>query len=187
MIVEVLIWGGVAVAVLVAAYALTMVTWHPERNVDRSRFGHWFRSLVRLYEDDAAIRIVQRSATFELAVILRGGEGHGCWAIVSCQRSDWRPEQLRSIREAVAGEPYVLILPDASEGGSGAPIRIQVAVPDIWSRHAADTIVRVAHRVLDVRRVSPSARFDLEFEGEHSTSRVLEVKRRQREGTLEEW
>jgi hypothetical protein len=64
---------------------------------------------------------------------------------------------------------------------------VQVKIPDIWADEAAEVAERVAVRVLEALGIGPEARFDLEFSGEHSMERALEARRRQREGTLEEW
>jgi alpha-galactosidase len=90
------------------------------------------------------------------------------------------------VRETIAAEPQVLILPDMS-GADDERLDVQVAIPDIWSSDSADAVERVAHWVLDALGVGSDARFDLEFIGDHSIERALEARRRQREGTLEEW
>ena len=64
---------------------------------------------------------------------------------------------------------------------------VQVSVPDIWASDAADVALRIANRVLDALGIGSGARFDLEFIGDHSIERALEARRRQRDGSLEEW
>ena len=69
-----LIWLGAAAAIVVVAYGLTSFFWRPERNVDRTRLGHWFRSLIRLYETRATVE--QRA----------GNEHQSRWSLEQAQR-----------------------------------------------------------------------------------------------------
>jgi hypothetical protein len=188
--VDVSMWLAAGVAILVLAYALTTFFWRPELNVDRLKLGHWFRSLIRLYESDSLVRVSHRGSTVRLTLQRRAGEGVQCWVVLSCPRARWTTAPLGAVREAIAGEPRVLILPDLSQKASGREaerLDVQVSIPDIWSSEAADAVVRIAHRVLDALGVPANARFDLEFVGEQSMERSFEARRRQREGTLEEW
>lgn len=186
MLVQALGWLGLAVAVLATAYALTHLFWRPERNVDRRRLGHWFRSLIRLYESDSLVRVSHRGSALRLTLLRRAGDGSQCWLVLSCPRAGWMARPLAGVRAAIAAEPRALILPDMS-GADDERLDVQVQVPDIWAREASDVVERIAQRVLDALGVGPEARFDLEFMGEHSIERALEARRRQREGTLEEW
>ena len=185
-VVEALTWIGTAIVILVAAYGLTMFFWRPEQNVDRSRLGHWFRSLIRLYESDSLVEVCHRGSPLRLTLLRRGGEGGQCWVVLSCPRASWMASALGPVREAIAAEPGVLILHDSS-GKDAERLDVQVQVPDIWSNEAADIAVRIAGRVLDALGVGADARFDLEFTGQQSMERSLEARRRQREGRLEEW
>jgi len=184
--VELLAWIATGIAILGAAWVLTMLSWRPERNVDRARFGHWFRSLIRLYESDSLVNVCQRGSSLRFTLLRRAGDGTRCWVVLSCPRASWMLGSLGRVREAIAAEPGVLILADAS-GRDDQRLDVQVQVHDIWSKEAADVAVRVADRVLDALGVAPDARFDLEFMGEQSIERSLEARRRQREGSLEEW
>jgi hypothetical protein len=186
MLVEALSWLALAVAILAASYGLTYLFWSPERNIDRSRLGHWFRSLVRLYESDSAVRVSHRGSSLRLTLLRKAGDGRQCWVVLSCPRASWTAEPLCSVREAIASEPGVLILPELS-GNDDDRLDVQIAIPEIWSSDAADVAERVAQRVLDALGVGPEARFDLEFIGDHSIERALEARRRQRDGSLPEW
>jgi hypothetical protein len=186
MLVDILTWAGVAAAILATAYALTHLFWRPERNVDRTRLGHWFRSLIRLYESDSLVRVSHRGSGLRLTLLRRAGEGPQCWVVLSCPRASWMTAPLGAVRQAIAAEPRALILPDMS-GTDDERLDVQVAIPDIWSPESADVTERIAQRVLDALGIGPDARFDLEFMGEHSIERALEARRRQRDGTLEEW
>jgi hypothetical protein len=106
--------------------------------------------------------------------------------VLSCPPAAWMGARLASVREAIASEPRVLILPDMRGEGDDR-LDVQVSIPDIWADEAADVVVRVAERVLDALSVGGRARFDLEFIGEESIERALEARRRQRAGELEEW
>lgn len=181
--VEVLTWLGMGIAVLGVAYMLTMFFWRPERNVDRERLGHWFRSLIRLYESDSLVRVSHRGSSLRFTLLRRGGDGERCWVVLSCP---WTFGAWEPIREAIAAEPGVLILA-GPEGDSEDRLDVQVQVRDIWSSEAADVAVRIVNRLLEALGIGDDARFDLEFMGEQSMERSLEARRRQREGRLEEW
>lgn len=183
---DVLTWLGLAVAILATAYVLTSLFWRPERNIDRSMLGHWFRSLIRLYESDSLVRVSHRGSGLRLTLRRRAGDGSQCWVVLSCPRAQWMTSPLGPVREAIAAEPRVLILPEPS-GGDSDRLDVQVSIPDIWSRESADVAVRIADRVLDALGIGKDARFDLEFVGEESMERAFEARRRQREGELEEW
>jgi len=186
VLIDIFSWLGMGAAVLATAYALTHLFWHPERNVDRGRFGHWFRSLIRLYESDSLVRVSQRGSGIRFTLQRRTGEGGQCWVVLSCPRAAWMRNPLALVRASIADEPGALILPDMS-GKHEDRLDVQVQVLDIWAHEAADVAERIAQRVLDALGVSKDARFDLEFMGEHSIERALEARRRQRDGTLEEW
>jgi hypothetical protein len=185
-VVEALTWIGTAIVILGLAYGLTMFFWRPEQNIDRSRLGHWFRSLIRLYESDSLVEVCHRGSALRLTLRRRGGDGGRCWVVLSCPRASWMASDFEPVREAIAAEPGVLILPDTS-GENAERLDVQVQVSDIWSEEAADVAVRIASRVLDALGVGADARFDLEFSGEQSMERSLEARKRQREGSLEEW
>ena len=106
--------------------------------------------------------------------------------VLSCPSSQSLAAPLGLVREAIAAESRVLILPDTLDRDDGR-LDVQVSIPDIWSKDAADVAVRIAERVLDALGIGKDARFDLEFMGEQSIERALEARRRQREGELEEW
>jgi hypothetical protein len=181
-----LIWFAAAAGIVVVAFALTALFWRPERNVERTRLGHWFRSLIRLFESDSKVEIRHRRSALRLTLHRRAGQGSECWVVLACPRAAWSNLPLSMVREAIAREPRVLILPDTSSA-NGDRLDVQLRVPDIWAKDAADVLVRVAQRVLDALGISADARFDLEFSGEQSMERSLEARRRQREGTLPEW
>jgi hypothetical protein len=183
---DVLTWLATAVGILGAAYGLTYLFWRPECNVNRDKLGHWFRSLIRLYESDSLVRVSHRGSSLRFTLLRRAGEGGQCWVVLSCPRAGWMTGPLGPVREAIAEEPRALILPDTS-GQDDERLDVQVSIPDIWSSDAADVAVRIAQRVLDALGIGPDARFDLEFMGEHSMDRAMEARRRQREGSLEEW
>ena len=178
----ILLWLLATLVVFATAYVLTMFFWHPDRNVDRSRFGHWYRSLIRLYEPDAKIEIVQRRGPVRLTLLRRGGDVKRCWAVLRVPHSACTGEQLEAIRFAIAGEPAVLIL---SEGPPA--LEAQIAITDMWSATAADAIVWVTEHVLGILKVPADARFDFEFTGDRSRERTLEARRRQRDGSLQQW
>ncbi len=189
MLVDILSWLALAIGVLATAYGLTHLFWRPERNIDRTRLGHWFRSLIRLYESDSLVRVSHRGSSLRFTLLRRAGDGKQCWVVLSCPRAAWMRAPLGSVRQAIAAEPRALILPDMSGRDDGADERleVQVQIPDIWSPEAADVAEGIAQRVLDALGVGPDARFDLDFMGEQSMERSLEARRRQREGTLQEW
>ena len=191
---EILTWVGLTLAILVAAYGLTQLFWHPERNIERTKLGHWFRSLIRLYETDAEVRVILRGSPLTLTLLRRDGDGARCRVVLSCpqrargaslESSDSSEEEFAALRAAVSGEPGALVLPDFA--GRGEAFAVQVTIADIWSAEAADVVARVAERMLDAHGVVAGARFDLEFIGERSTERVLEARRRQRDGSLAQW
>ena len=186
MLVDALWWTGVGVAILAAAYLLTNLFWRPERNVDRGRFGHWFRSLIRLYESDSLVEVSQRGSPVRFTLLRRAGDGGQCFVVLALPRGAWRRTPLASVREAIAAEPHALILPEL-DGRDSDRLDVQVRIPDIWSHEASDVAERIAQRVLDALGVSPDARFDFDFMGEQSIERALEARRRQREGMLDEW
>jgi hypothetical protein len=162
---------------------LTVLFWQPERNIDRDRLGHWFRSLIRLFESDSEVVVRHRTSRLAFSLSRRAGDGHRCWVVLSCPRARWTSAPLAELRAAIASEPGVLILhPDDDDG-----LDVQFQVRDIWSPDAADTAVRIASRALDALGVGADARFDLEFSGEQSMERSLEARKRQREGRLEQW
>ena len=101
------------------------------------------------------------------------------------ESSDSSEREIAALRAAVSGEPGIIVLPDLA--GRGEIFAVQVAIADIWSAEAADAVVRVAGRILDTVGVAAETRFDLEFIGERSTERVLEARRRQRDGSLAQW
>jgi hypothetical protein len=191
---ELLTWVGLPLAILVAAYGLTQLFWHPERNVDRTKLGHWFRSLIRLYESDAEVRIILRGSPLTLTLLRRDGDGARCRVVLSCpqraraaslESSDSSEEEIAALHAAVSGEPGTLVLSDLA--GPGEAFAVQVVIADIWSAEATDVVERVAERMLDTHGVAAGARFDLEFIGERSTERLLEARRRQRDGSLAQW
>ena len=57
----------------------------------------------------------------------------------------------------------------------------------MWSPTAADVIVWVTEIVLGILGIPADARFDFEFTGDRSQERTLEARRRQRDGSLEQW
>jgi hypothetical protein len=177
---------AIAVVVLAAAYALTMFFWRAERNIDRPTLGHWFRSLIRLYEPDSVVRISHRGSSLRFTLRRREGQGSQCWVVVSCPRAPWTT-RLDLVRESIAREPRVLILRDPSGRDEESRLDVQVSIGDIWASDAADVALRVVNRVLDAFEIGAEARFDLEFMGEHSIERAFEARRRQRDGSLEEW
>lgn len=183
---DVLTWLGLALAILATAYLLTSLFWRPERNVARSKLGHWFRSLIRLYESDSLVRVSHRGSALRFTLLRRAGDGSQCWVVLSCPRAQWMAAPLGPVRAAIAAEPRVLILPDHS-GRDDERFDVQVSISDIWAKEAADVAVRIAERMLDALGIGNDARFDLEFMGEQSIERSLEARRRQREGELEEW
>ena len=183
---DLLSWLGLAVVVLAIAYLLTSLFWRPERNIPRSMLGHWFRSLIRLYESDSLVCVSHRGSGIRFTLLRRSGSGSRCWVILSCPRSQWMAFNLDPVREAIAGEPRVLALPETSDWEDGR-LDVQVSIPNIWSHDAADDAVRVAEYMLDALGVGRDARFDLEFMGEQSMDRALEARRRRRQGEIEEW
>ncbi len=189
--VDFLISLGLGVAILATAYALTMFFWRPERNIDRPKLGHWFRSLIRLYEPGSLVRVSHRGSSLRFTLLRRAGQGSQCWVVLSCPRARWMASARSPVREAIAREPRVLILRDPFGDDDSLSARVgldvQVSIPDIWSSDAADVALRIANRILDAQGIGPDARFDLEFMGEHSMERALEARRRQRDGSLEEW
>lgn len=185
-VVEVSKWVGAGVGIVGSAYMLTVLFWRPERNVDRARLGHWFRSLIRLYESDSRVDVLHRGSPMRFALLRRADAGSGCWVVVSFPRANWLSPRLAPVREAIAAEPGVLILPD-TRGDERERLDVQFKVPDIWSSDAAARAVRISGWVLDALEVPDDACFDLEFAGEQSMERSLEARRRQREGSLPEW
>ena len=183
---DVLTWLGLALAILAIAYLLTSLFWRPERNIDRSMLGHWFRSLIRLYESDSLVRVNHRGSALHFTLLRRAGNESQCWVVLSCPGSQRMADLQGPVREAIASEPRVLLLPDTS-GREDDRLDVQVSIPDIWSKDAADVAIRIAERVLDALGIGKDARFDLEFMGEQSIERALEARRRQLEGELEEW
>ena len=107
---QLLAWVVIAATVLVAAYVLTQLSWRPERNITRSQLGHWFRSLIRLYEADSLVRISQRRSPRTLQLLRRGGDATRCRVVLSCPSADLSQEQLRALHEAVSAEPRLLVL-----------------------------------------------------------------------------
>ena len=183
---EQLTWLGLAVAILATAYLLTSLFWSPEQNIDRSMLGHWFRSLIRLYESDSLVRVNHRGSALHLTLHRRAGNESQCWVVLSCPPSQWMAARLGPVQEAIASEPRARLLPDP-KGRDDGRLDVQVSIPDIWSKEAADVTVRIAERLLDALGIGKDARFDLEFMGEESIERALEARRRQREGELEKW
>ena len=185
--VDLFTWLALAIAILASAYALTMLFWSPEHNVARSMLGHWFRSLIRLYEPDSLVRVSHRGSSLYFTLMRRAGQGSHCWVVLSCPRAPWTQSPLSRVRDSIALEPRVLILRDPSGKDDADRLDVQIAIPDIWSNEAADVALKIANRVLDSLGIGPGARFDFEFMGDHSIERALEARRRQRDGSLEEW
>ena len=118
-VLDLLSWLGLAVAILATAYLLTSLFWRPERNIHRSMLGHWFRSLIRLYESDSLVCVSHRGSGVRFTVLRRSGSGSRCWVVLSCPRSPWMAFPLDPVREAAAADSRVLVLPEpgAWEGG----------------------------------------------------------------------
>ncbi|MEE2674591.1 MAG: hypothetical protein VX466_12400 [Myxococcota bacterium] len=183
---DLLSWIGLAVVVLAVAYLLTSLFWRPERNIHRAMLGHWFRSLIRLYESDSLVCVSHRDSGIRFTLLRRSGSGARCWVVLSCPRSRWMAFDLDPVRAAVAGEPRVLVLPESS-GRDDGRLDVQVSIPNIWASDAADDAIRVADYMLDAHGVGSEAFFDLEFMGEQSVERALEARRRRQHGEIEEW
>ena len=183
---ELLTWLAIAAAVLAAAYVLTQLSWHPERNIARSQLGHWFRSLIRLYEADALVRVSQRRSSHTFTLLRRGGDRTHCRVVLSCPCANCSPEELHALHEAISAEPGLLVLREPDAGPESA-LDVQIPIADIWSPQSADVAVRLAESFLNALGVPDGARFDLEFLGERCMERVLEARRRQREGSLPHW
>lgn len=199
---DVLTAVGLLAGVLMSAYLLTWLTWRPERNIDRAMLGHWFRSLIRLYEPGAWVRVSCRRSSLAFAVVRRGGEGDRCWIVVACASGRWSDEQRRLVEEAVERESGALALHravnrPASDGGAGSSLpadlsgadvfQVQLPIADIWASESADAAVRVAQAILEALHVPAASHFDLEFFGTPSSDRAFEARRRQLAGELEEW
>ena len=181
-------WTLAGLAILVATLALWPLLRSGNSNIDRSRFGHWFRTLIRLYDEDARIEIVQRRGPVRLTLLRRGGAGSRCWVVLSCPLAGCTDEQAEAIRFAVSGHPAVLVLSGISQARrQPTSLDIQVDVKDIWSPASADVIVWVVEHVLGLLGVGAQARFDFDFAGEHSMRRAREVRQRQKDGSLEKW
>ena len=183
---QLLTWVAIAAAVGMAAYVLTQLSWRPERNIARSQLGHWFRSLIRLYEADALVRISQRRSPYTLSLLRRSGAGIHCRVVLSCPSAGCSQEQLRALDEAISAEPGLLRLSKPADSPETS-LAVQISIADIWSQESADVVVRLAERFLDVLGVPAGARFDLDFVGERCSERLLEARRRQREGSLPRW
>lgn len=201
---EVLLFFGLVAGIAVAAYALTWLTWRPERNIARSELGHWFRSLIRLFETGSWVGVSQRRSSLAFALVRRGGEGTRCWVVLACASGHWSSAQKRAVADAVVREEGALAL---HRRHSGVPLppelsgvelfQVQLKVSDIWASDAADAAIRIVDVILDGLAVKESSRFgssrfdslrfDLEFIGAPSTDRSFEARRRQLAGELEEW
>ncbi len=185
-VLDLLSWLGLAVAILATAYLLTSLFWRPERNIHRSMLGHWFRSLIRLYESDSLVCVSHRGSGVRFTVLRRSGSGSRCWVVLSCPRSPWMAFPLDPVREAAAADSRVLVLPETGDWEDGR-LDIQVSIPNIWSQDAADDAIRIAESMLDALGVGSDAHFDLEFMGEQSIERALEARKRQQRGEIQEW
>lgn len=184
--VEVLTWIGVGLGILVSAFVLTSLSWRPERNVRRSMLGHWFRSLIRLYQSDSLVHVRHRDSPMHFSLVRRLGAGSECWVIFSFVRRWGSVTSLEHVRQAVAEEPKALLL----SGGAGVEdevIQVQVAISNIWAQDAADVPIRLAEKLFDALGIDPDARFDLEFVGEPCAERAVEARRRRQLGQLAEW
>ena len=157
--VDFLIVLGVAVAILATAYVLTMLFWQPERNVERAMLGHWFRSLIRLYEPESLVRISHRGSSHEFTLRRRAGQGSQCWVVLTCPHSPRAMSRLAPLRDWIETEPRLLVFRDsvgpASSRRGARPeasrpeekndrLEVQVSIPDIWSSDAADIVLGIA-------------------------------------------
>ncbi len=183
---DTLIGLGLAVAILATAYALASFFWQPEHDVERSMLGHWFRSLIRLYESDSFVRVSHRGSPLRFELLRRLGSGRECWLVFSCSPPSGGEADLRLLRDRVDSEPRLRVLPGpAGEGEDG--LHIQVSIPDIWSADAAGNVVDLAEFLLDTHGVGAEARSNLEFIADQSVAHSLEASRRLRAGEIQEW
>ena len=184
--VEVLTWIGVGLAILASAFVLTSLSWRPERNVRRSMLGHWFRSLIRLYQSDSLVHVRHRGSPIHFSLVRRLGVGSECWVIFSFVRRSGNSAGVERVRQAAAEEPEALVLSRRTEAGVEV-VEVQIAISDIWAGDAADVPIRLVERLLDVLEIGPDACFDLEFVGEPCAERAVEARRRRQLGEMAEW
>ena len=183
---EVLTWICVGLAILASAFVLASLSWRPESNVRRSMLGHWFRSLIRLYESESLLQVRHRGSSLQFSLVRRLGGGSECWVIFSFLRRSGNSLCLEGVKQAVEEEPKALVLSRGNEVGVEM-IEVQVAISDIWARDAADVPIRLVERLLDVLEIGPDACFELEFVGEPCAERAVEARRRRQLGEMAEW
>lgn len=168
--------------VILVVLFVTSKLWHPEHNVDRSQFAHWFKSLMRFYADGARIRIHHRGSPATIEVVHVPIEQGSCHLVVRIPRTSWSQPHASDLEKAVLLHGSASLVEDP-----GALLCLTILVPDIWSPSPATVATQVVNRILDVLGIGLSERFDLEFSGARSLELTLEARRRQKAGLLREW
>jgi len=174
-----------AVLLFIVGVFLAFSRFQPTRNVDRGKFSHWLKSLMRLYCPGASLRFQALGSPVELTVILADAQEVGCQLLLPLVRASWSEACVDGIRHAVMLDEKVSVVADAPEESPSALFGVRVTVPDIWNREAPDVMARVLHRVLDTLGIGSEARFDLVFQGKRSLEQTKQAHRRLKEGL--EW
>lgn len=154
----------------------------PTRNVDRTMFSHWLKSLMRYYREGATLRIKDRGSPVELEAIMVRAEGDTCEFLIPVYRGPWSEQHVEEVQRVVQFDTNVSTNPLGLARPGETSVCIRTTVPDIWDRAAGDVTARVIRRMLDTFQVPPEARFKLTFEGQRSLERTKELHRRMKEG-----
>jgi hypothetical protein len=179
---DLLIAVAVFVGALLAIAIVGTMLWHPERNIDRTHFAHWLKSLFRNYANGATVSIRHRGSPTTLTVVHSPLEDGKCNLAIHVRNAALSELPRQDLRKACLVDDAVSIIEDPD-----SVVSISVHIPDIWVPSAANVASQAVNRLLDVLGLGPSERFDLTFSGERSLKLVAGIRRRQKAGLLSEW
>jgi hypothetical protein len=177
LLVVVTLAGAVLAALLISSFI-----WRPNHRVDRSKFAHWLKSLIRNYAEGAQILVRHRTSPVAICVVHEASHDGQCCLSVRIPSAPWSDSRKTDLSKA--------LLIDDSVSYDPVPetlLAIRVDIPDIWIPSAADSSAQVLRRTLDVLGLPPTERFDFHFSGDRSLELVKEIRRRQKAGLLDEW
>ena len=177
-------WVGIAALSLVLTFVLKILLWPTWTDIPREQFAHWINTLLRLYENSAAIGVIDKTSSILLFRFRRKSTNDDiCNLNLEILNNKLaiphRDKLLGKIRE----RGYKPILPD-NPSDCDWIIMVNFKIKDIWRVSAGNNAARLAQDVLDVMGIDKGARFKLlpPNSSLKSRDRTLELRKRQKEG-----
>lgn len=174
---------GIGAIVLAVAWTLWAMFWPAARSEPREAISHWAASLMRFYEDSAALTITfTRSSVPLLRIRRERSRGNGCELLLQFLHCSLTESHRRGQLESELRRSGYDLITETGDLGAETVMAVRIEIPDIWNMDAATPVAHLAETALRVMGVEQQQRFDFGFQGRTSVARTKEARNRQKRG-----